>query len=47
MSTFSFKLPDLGEGIVESEIVAWHIAVGDEVSQDQHIADVQTDKAVI
>ncbi|WP_339670876.1 dihydrolipoamide acetyltransferase family protein [Dasania marina] len=47
MSEFSFKLPDLGEGIVESEIVAWHIAVGDEVAQDQHIADVQTDKAVI
>ena len=47
MSEFSFKLPDLGEGIVESEIVAWHISVGDNIQKDQHIADVQTDKAVI
>ncbi|MDO8863193.1 dihydrolipoamide acetyltransferase family protein [Haliea sp. E1-2-M8] len=47
MGTFSFKLPDLGEGIVESEISKWHVAVGDTVSEDQHIADVITDKAVV
>ena len=47
MSDFSFKLPDLGEGIVESEIVEWHITVGDTVEEDQHIADVMTDKAVV
>ena len=47
MSEYSFKLPDLGEGSVESEIVEWHIAVGDVVKKNQHIADVQTDKAVI
>ena len=47
MSEYSFKLPDLGEGSVESEIVEWHIAVGDIIAKNQHIADVQTDKAVI
>ncbi|EPJ49437.1 MAG: lipoamide acyltransferase component of branched-chain alpha-keto aciddehydrogenase complex [Osedax symbiont Rs1] len=47
MSQFSFKLPDLGEGIVASEIVEWHVKVGDTVSEDQHIVDVMTDKAVV
>ena len=47
MSEYSFKLPDLGEGSVESEISAWHVAVGDSVDEDQVIADVQTDKAVV
>ncbi|MEM1143556.1 MAG: dihydrolipoamide acetyltransferase family protein [Pseudomonadota bacterium] len=47
MSEYSFKLPDLGEGSVESEISAWHIAVGDRVEEDQVIAEVQTDKAVV
>lgn len=47
MSQFSFKLPDLGEGIVESEISVWHVAVGDVVEEDQLLADVQTDKAVV
>ncbi|MFC3050494.1 dihydrolipoamide acetyltransferase family protein [Kordiimonas pumila] len=45
MGHFSFKLPDLGEGIVESEITAWHVKPGDTVEEDQHIADVMTDKA--
>ncbi|MEM9397503.1 MAG: dihydrolipoamide acetyltransferase family protein [Pseudomonadota bacterium] len=47
MSEFSFKLPDLGEGSVESEISEWHIAVGEYVLEDQVIADVQTDKAIV
>lgn len=47
MSTFSFKLPDLGEGIVESEISQWHVSIGDVVEEDQPLADVQTDKAVV
>lgn len=47
MSEFSFRLPDLGEGIVESEITQWHVAVGDRVEEDQVLADVQTDKAVV
>ena len=44
---FVFKLPDLGEGTVESEIAEWHVAVGDTVAQDQVIADVMTDKATV
>ncbi|MDH6236582.1 dihydrolipoamide acetyltransferase family protein [Cryobacterium sp. CG_9.6] len=42
-----FKLPDLGEGLTESEIVAWYISPGDTVSLNQHIADVETAKAVV
>jgi 2-oxoisovalerate dehydrogenase E2 component (dihydrolipoyl transacylase) len=42
-----FKLPDLGEGLTESEIVAWHVAEGDTVELNQHIADVETAKAVV
>ncbi|MEM1114594.1 MAG: dihydrolipoamide acetyltransferase family protein [Pseudomonadota bacterium] len=44
---FSFKLPDLGEGIVESEVSAWHVSVGDHVAEDEPLADVQTDKAIV
>ncbi len=42
-----FKLPDLGEGLTESEIVEWLVAPGDEVTLNQHIADVETAKAVV
>ncbi|MGJ9401750.1 dihydrolipoamide acetyltransferase family protein [Arthrobacter sp. KK5.5] len=42
-----FKLPDLGEGLTESEILAWHVAVGDVVTLNQVIADVETAKAVV
>ncbi len=47
MSTYSFKLPDLGEGTVEAEIVAWHVKPGDNVAEDQVIADVMTEKATV
>ena len=42
-----FPLPDLGEGLTESEIVAWRVAVGDHVELNQIIADVETAKAVV
>jgi 2-oxoisovalerate dehydrogenase E2 component (dihydrolipoyl transacylase) len=42
-----FPLPDLGEGLTESEIVAWRVAVGDRVELNQIIADVETAKAVV
>jgi len=44
-STYAFKLPDIGEGVVEAEITAWHVAIGDEVEEDAPIADAMTDKA--
>ena len=47
MARFTFKLPDIGEGISEAEIVAWHVAVGDSVAEDQQIADMMTDKATV
>jgi len=43
----AFKLPDLGEGLVEAEIVAWHVGVGDRVVADQPLVSVETDKAVV
>jgi len=42
-----FKLPDLGEGLQEAEIVAWHVGVGDHVVADQPLVSVETDKAVV
>ena len=47
MGRFTFRLPDIGEGIAEAEIVAWHVAVGDRVEEDQNIADMMTDKATV
>ena len=47
MSRFEFRLPDIGEGIAEAEIVAWHVKVGDEIAEDQQIADMMTDKATV
>ena len=47
MATYQFKLPDIGEGIAEAEVVAWHIKVGDRVEEDQQLADMMTDKATV
>jgi 2-oxoisovalerate dehydrogenase E2 component (dihydrolipoyl transacylase) len=47
MSRYEFKLPDIGEGIAEAEIVAWHVKVGDLIEEDQQIADMMTDKATV
>jgi 2-oxoisovalerate dehydrogenase E2 component (dihydrolipoyl transacylase) len=47
MSRFIFKLPDLGEGTVEAEIVAWRVKPGDVVKEDDVVAEVMTEKAVV
>ena len=47
MSQFVFKMPDLGEGTVEAEIVAWHTQPGAQVTEDQVIVEVMTDKAAV
>ncbi|QGP78246.1 dihydrolipoamide acetyltransferase family protein [Sphingobium sp. CAP-1] len=47
MALFTFKLPDIGEGIAQAEIVGWHVKVGDRVEEDQPIADMMTDKATV
>src|SRR5690606_39947790 len=45
--TTTFRLPDLGEGLTESEIVTWHVAEGDAVELNQVLAEVETAKAVV
>ena len=47
MGQFVFKLPDVGEGTAEAEIVAWHVRVGDVVREDAPLVDVMTDKATV
>jgi pyruvate dehydrogenase E2 component (dihydrolipoamide acetyltransferase) len=47
MTVETFALPDVGEGVAEGELVRWLVAVGDEVSEDQPLAEVETDKAVV
>ena len=42
-----FALPDLGEGLTEADIVAWHVAAGDEVALNQVLVEVETEKAVV
>ena len=47
MGTYEFRLPDIGEGVVEGEIVSWHVSVGDVVTEDQPLLEVMTDKASV
>jgi len=47
MGRYVFKLPDVGEGTTEAEIVAWRVKVGDTVKQEQELVDVMTDKATV
>ncbi|RYE01934.1 MAG: 2-oxo acid dehydrogenase subunit E2 [Sphingomonadales bacterium] len=47
MARYTFRLPDIGEGISEAEIVAWHVKVGDRIEEDQQVADMMTDKATV
>jgi len=47
MANFSIKVPDIGEGVTEAEIVEWDVAVGDSVTQDQSLGSIMTDKAAV
>ena len=47
MGAYTFRLPDIGEGIAEAEIVAWHVKVGDRIEEDGPLADMMTDKATV
>lgn len=47
MGRYTFRLPDIGEGIAEAEIVAWHVKIGDRVEEDGRLADLMTDKATV
>lgn len=47
MARFTFNLPDIGEGIAEAEIVAWHVKPGDVIEEDARLADMMTDKATV
>ncbi|MCL4300279.1 MAG: 2-oxo acid dehydrogenase subunit E2 [Anaerolineae bacterium] len=47
MARFEFKMPDVGEGLADVEVIAWFVKVGDRVQENQPIADVETDKAIV
>ena len=47
MTVKEFKLPDVGEGVAEGELVSWLVAPGDRVEEDQPVAEVETDKALV
>jgi pyruvate dehydrogenase E2 component (dihydrolipoamide acetyltransferase) len=47
MARFEFKLPDIGEGVTEGEIVAWHIKPGEVIKEDAPMVEVMTDKATV
>ncbi|MGM0604812.1 MAG: biotin/lipoyl-containing protein, partial [Halobacteriota archaeon] len=47
MPVEEFKLPDVGEGVAEGELVSWLVSPGDTVSEDQPVAEVETDKALV
>ena len=44
---YEFKLPDLGEGIHEGEILKWHVQPGEAITEDEPLVDVETDKAAV
>jgi 2-oxoisovalerate dehydrogenase E2 component (dihydrolipoyl transacylase) len=47
MAIFTFRLPDIGEGIAEAEIVGWHVKVGERIEEDAPLVDMMTDKATV
>ncbi len=47
MATYEFKFPDVGEGITEGQVVKWKVKPGDKLKENQVIAEVETDKAVV
>lgn len=47
MGRYLFRLPDIGEGVAEAEVVAWHVKPGDTIREDQSLVDVMTDKATV
>ncbi|AKM08941.1 dihydrolipoamide acetyltransferase family protein [Croceicoccus naphthovorans] len=47
MGTYKFRLPDIGEGVAEAEVTAWHVKVGDVIEEDDPLCDVMTDKATV
>ena len=47
MGSYSIRVPDIGEGIAEVELVAWRVQPGEDVKEDQSVADVMTDKATV
>ncbi|MCP5688415.1 hypothetical protein NL372_29665, partial [Klebsiella pneumoniae] len=47
MGTHVIKMPDIGEGIAQVELVEWFVKVGDVIAEDQVVADVMTDKATV
>ena len=47
MGRYVFKLPDVGEGVAEAEIVKWHAGVGDNIGEEQPLVDIMTDKATV
>lgn len=47
MGTYKFRLPDIGEGVAEAELTAWHVKPGDRIEEDDPLCDVMTDKATV
>jgi pyruvate/2-oxoglutarate dehydrogenase complex dihydrolipoamide acyltransferase (E2) component len=47
MARFVFALPDLGEGLLEAQVLEWHVAVGDDVERDSPLAEVETEKSAV
>lgn len=47
MGIYHFRLPDIGEGVAEAELVEWHVKIGDEIAEDDPLCDVMTDKATV